>query len=147
MALGPRKGKAARGPMKNFLSSADLAIWMMLIAGQVILCLCIFEKNVLVSRVRSRLRLKSVLQAATCGAEKARESEDIVGRSLDVGAGSCVPDGGRSRCTRAYLQTQSSLPGFWPAKDPHLPARRALLVPSEGVELRVPETKDCTEAL
>lgn len=32
--------------MKNFLSNADLAIWIALIAGQVFLCLCIFKKNV-----------------------------------------------------------------------------------------------------
>jgi len=32
--------------MKNFLSSADLAIWIALIAGQVILCLFIFKKDV-----------------------------------------------------------------------------------------------------
>lgn len=133
--------------MKNFLSNTDLAIWIALIAGQVALWLCIFEKNVLVSRARSRLRLESVLQAATCGGEKARESEDTVSRNSDVGARSFVPDGGRSRCARAYLQTQSSLPDFWPAKDPHLPVRRTLLVPSDDVELRVPETKDCTEAL
>jgi hypothetical protein len=31
--------------MKNFLSNADLAIWIALIAGEVILCLCIFKKN------------------------------------------------------------------------------------------------------
>ena len=31
--------------MKNFLSSADLAIWMIMIAGKVVLCLCILNKN------------------------------------------------------------------------------------------------------
>ena len=31
--------------MKNFLTSLDLALWMMLIAGQVVLCLCILKKN------------------------------------------------------------------------------------------------------
>ena len=63
-----------------------------------------------VSRVCSQLRLESV-HTATCGMENARESEDIVGRNFDVIAGSCVPDGGRGRCARAYLQTKSSLPG------------------------------------
>jgi hypothetical protein len=32
--------------MKSFLSNADLAIWIALIAGQVVLCLCIFKKSV-----------------------------------------------------------------------------------------------------
>ena len=32
--------------MKNLLSSLDLALWMMLIAGQGILCLCILKKDV-----------------------------------------------------------------------------------------------------
>lgn len=31
--------------MKNFLNSADLAIWLAMIAGKVILCLCILKKN------------------------------------------------------------------------------------------------------
>ncbi len=31
--------------MKTFLSSADLAIWMIMIAGKVVLCLCILKKN------------------------------------------------------------------------------------------------------
>ncbi|HET9164399.1 MAG TPA: hypothetical protein VFP11_00270 [Candidatus Angelobacter sp.] len=31
--------------MKNFLSSADLAIWLVMIAGKVVLCLCILKKN------------------------------------------------------------------------------------------------------
>lgn len=31
--------------MKNFLSSADLAMWVVLIAGKVILCLCILKKH------------------------------------------------------------------------------------------------------
>ena len=44
-ALGRGKEKQFRGPMKNFLSNADLAIWIALIAGQVILCLCIFKKD------------------------------------------------------------------------------------------------------
>jgi len=123
--------------MKNFLSRTDLAIWMIMTAGKVAHRLCIFKKNVLVSRVRSLLRLESVLQAATCGMENARESEDIIGRNVDVGARSCVPDGGRSRCTGAYLQTRSSLPIFWHAKSPYLSARPALLVTSEDAELRV----------
>ena len=112
--------------MKNFLSNADLAIWIALIAGQVVLCLCIFEKNGMVNRIRCPLRLESVLLAATCGAEEARESEDSFAGTFSVGAGSCVPDGGRSRCARAYLQTRSSLSVFWYTKAPHLPARRAL---------------------
>jgi hypothetical protein len=117
-----------------------------MIAGKVVLCFCIFKKNLLVGRVRSLLRLESVLQAATCGTENVRESEDIIGRNFDVGARSCVPDGGRSRCTGAYLQTRSSLPIFWHAKGSHLSARPALLVTSERVELRVSEMKACTEA-
>jgi hypothetical protein len=31
--------------MKNFLNSADLAIWLAMIAGKVVLCLCILKKN------------------------------------------------------------------------------------------------------
>ena len=31
--------------MKNFLSSTDLAIWLIVIAGKVVLCLCILKKN------------------------------------------------------------------------------------------------------
>jgi hypothetical protein len=31
--------------MKNFLSRTDLAIWMVMIAGKVVLCLCILKKN------------------------------------------------------------------------------------------------------
>jgi hypothetical protein len=31
--------------MKNFLSRTDLAIWMIMIAGKVVLCLCILKKN------------------------------------------------------------------------------------------------------
>lgn len=31
--------------MKNFLSSTDLAIWMIMIVGKVVLCLCIVKKN------------------------------------------------------------------------------------------------------
>lgn len=37
---------------------------------------------------RDELRLESVLQAATCGAENARESEDYFGRVFDGNAGS-----------------------------------------------------------
>lgn len=40
-----RGKEAVRGPMKNFLSSADLAIWMIMIACKVVLCLCILKKN------------------------------------------------------------------------------------------------------
>ena len=31
--------------MKNFIDTTDLAIWLALIAGQVVLCLCIFKKD------------------------------------------------------------------------------------------------------
>jgi hypothetical protein len=31
--------------MRNFLSSADLAIWLVMIASKVVLCLCILKKN------------------------------------------------------------------------------------------------------
>lgn len=31
--------------MKNFIDTTDLAIWLALIAGQVVLCLCILKKN------------------------------------------------------------------------------------------------------
>jgi hypothetical protein len=31
--------------MKNFLSRTDLAIWLLVIAGKVVLCLCILKKN------------------------------------------------------------------------------------------------------
>ena len=37
---------------------------------------------------RDELRLESVLQAATCGMEKTRESEDRFGRFFDCDAGS-----------------------------------------------------------
>jgi hypothetical protein len=87
---------------------------------------------------RDELRLESVLQAATCGRENARESEEHFGGNIDDSAGSSVPDGGRSRCARAYLQAQPSLPDFWPAKGTHLPVRRALLVTSEADELGGP---------
>jgi len=33
--------------MKNFLSSTNLAIWLVMIAGKVVLCLCILKKNLL----------------------------------------------------------------------------------------------------
>jgi hypothetical protein len=33
------------GPMKEYLSTGDLAIWIALIAGQIVLCLCIFTKR------------------------------------------------------------------------------------------------------
>ena len=32
-------------PMKNYLSTIDLAMWMTLIAGKVVLCLCILKKR------------------------------------------------------------------------------------------------------
>ena len=31
--------------MKDYLSSADLAMWIALIAGKVVLCLCILKKR------------------------------------------------------------------------------------------------------
>jgi hypothetical protein len=114
--------------MKNFLSNADLAIWIALIAGQVILCLCIFEKTVPVSRVRSPLRLESVLQAATCGMEKACESEDRFVRDFDGGFGSGVRSGQRVRRSGAHLPAQPGLSSEpESAKSSHLRTRRALL--------------------
>src|SRR6476646_10455069 len=44
-ALGRGKEKQFRGPMKNFFSSTNLAIWLVMIAGKVVLCLCILKKN------------------------------------------------------------------------------------------------------
>jgi len=42
--------------MKNYISSADLAMWIALFAGQVVLCLCIWKKRFL-----ARLRWFSIL--------------------------------------------------------------------------------------
>jgi hypothetical protein len=133
--------------MKNFLSRTDLAIWLVMIAARVILCFCI---NVMIRDLSIRLgwislRIRAVSRYLRRG--DACESEDIIGRNFGGGFGRNVPDGGRGRCARAYLQTQSSLPVFWNTKNSPLSARQALLVTSEGIELRAPDKKDCTEAL
>ena len=43
--MGPLKGRTFRGPMKNYLSAADLAIWVILIASKLVLCFCILKKR------------------------------------------------------------------------------------------------------
>lgn len=45
MSWGRRKGRRFRGPMKNFLSTIDLTLWLILIVSKLILCLCIFKKH------------------------------------------------------------------------------------------------------
>jgi hypothetical protein len=112
--------------MKNFLSRTDLAIWLAMIAGKVVLCFCVLKKTVLVSRVRGRLRLKSVLPAATCGTENAREGEEYFVRDFDGGVGSGVRNGQSVRRSGAYLSAQPGLSDFWPAKRPYLPTRQAM---------------------
>src|SRR6478735_7694180 len=112
--------------MKDFLSNTDLAIWIALIAGQVVLCLCIFEKKVLVSRAYSPLRLESVLQAATCGMENARESEDHFVRDFGGGFRGGVRKGQPVRRSGAHLPAQPGLSNQ-PSKSSYLHTRRALL--------------------
>ncbi|HEY2495793.1 MAG TPA: hypothetical protein VGK24_01885 [Candidatus Angelobacter sp.] len=45
LALWGTERKSALGAMKDYLSSPDLAMWLVLIAGKVVLCLCIFKKR------------------------------------------------------------------------------------------------------
>jgi len=66
------------------------------------------------------------VQAATCGTENARESEDRFVRDFDGGVGSGVRNGQSVRRSGAYLQAEPGLPNE-PAKRSHLRTRQALL--------------------
>ena len=57
---------------------------------------------------RDKLRLESV-QAATCGAENARESEDYFGRFFYGGAGSSFCNRSTAKRSTARMQAQSGL--------------------------------------
>ena len=45
LVVGTAGRKKLCGPMKSYLSIPDLAMWIVLIAGKVMLCLCILKKH------------------------------------------------------------------------------------------------------
>lgn len=121
--------------MKNFLSNADLAIWTALIAGQVIICLCI---NVMIHDLGIwqgwiSLRIRAVSRYLRRG--DARENEGLASGDFDGRSRSGMPNDNSGRYSRTSLPTQPGLSGR-PAKNSNLSAGQQLLVKTEHCEQR-----------
>ena len=113
--------------MKDFLNSADLAIWLAMIAGQVILCLCInvMLYDLVIWQAWISLRIRAVSRYLRRG--DARENEGLASRDFDGCSGSGVPNDNSGRYSRTSLPTQPGLPDR-PAKNSNLSAGQKLRV-------------------
>jgi hypothetical protein len=128
------------------LSNDDPAIWIALIAGQVILCLCI---NVMIHDLGIlqgliSLRIRAVSRYLRRG--DARENEGLVSRDFDGCSGSGIPNDNSGRYSRTSLSTQPGLSDR-PAKNSNLSAGQKLLVTTEHCEQRVTGKKGGSVAL
>jgi hypothetical protein len=95
--------------MKNFLSRTDLAIWLLVIAGKVVLCLCI---NVMIHHLGIwqgwiSLRIRAVSRYLRRG--DARENEGLASRDFDGCSGSGIPNDNRGRYSRTSLPARPGL--------------------------------------
>ena len=132
--------------MKNFLSSTDLAIWMIMIASQVILCVCI---NVMIHDLGIwqgwiSLRIRAVSRYLRRG--DACENEDLASGDFHGCSGSGIPNDNSGRYSRTSLPTQPGLSGR-PATNPNLSAGQKLLVTTEHCEQRATGKKGGSVAL
>lgn len=121
--------------MKNFLSRTDLAIWIAMIAGTVVLCVCI---NIMIHDLgiwpgRISLRIRAVSRYLRRG--DARENEDLASRDFDGCSGSGIPNDNNGRYSRTSLPAQPGL-SRRPAKNSNLSAGQKLLITPERCQQR-----------